>query len=139
MTDDMRTYQIEFTDGSAPVRVVIPATYKVTFGAIVPGRPGAATSGPLGVRIWEGTEKQRAVYANVASFRDLSIEELVPAARRFGTEEWYAADSQVMASTQVEHGWKHADELTYGPPPWRNEVVDHPEDAPSMRARRSAW
>lgn len=129
----MRTYQIEFTDGSAPVRVVIPASFKVTFGAIVPGRPGAATSGPLGVRIWEGAEKQRAVYANVASFRDLSIEELVPAARRFGEEDWYAADSQVMASTKVEHDWRPATDLVYGPPPWRDEVIDNPENTPSGR------
>lgn len=53
----------------------IPATWKVTFGAVNPGAPGHHDLHCL--RIYEG-EKLRGVYCDVRGFRDLSI----PMARR---------------------------------------------------------
>lgn len=60
--------------------IEIPATWKVTFGAVNPGAP------PHGrdlhcMRLWEG-EKLRAVYCDVRGFRDLAI----PFARKVQAE-----------------------------------------------------
>ena len=53
------------------LRVTIPADYKVTFGPVQPGRPDYDNGNCL--RIYESETKQRAVFVNVVSFRDLSI------------------------------------------------------------------
>lgn len=60
--------------------IEIPATWKVTFGAVNPGAP------PHGrdlhcMRLWEG-EKLRAVHCDVRGFRDLAI----PLARKVQSE-----------------------------------------------------
>lgn len=54
------------------LRVTIPADYKVTFGPVQPGSRGYGDEGNC-LRIYESETKQRAVFVNVVSFRDLSI------------------------------------------------------------------
>lgn len=56
-------------------KLVIPADWKITFGALVPGQKESA--GKIGLRLWsgaKGNEIQHAVFTNVDSFRDMSIE-----------------------------------------------------------------
>lgn len=67
-----RDYLVVRSDDKTCV-VTLPATYRITFGAIVPSRyaNGAGQAG-FGLRIWEGTQ-QRAVMPNVKEFRALDI------------------------------------------------------------------
>jgi hypothetical protein len=104
------TYEIKFSDRQPTMRITIPSTWKVTFGAIVPGKTVSA----YGLRIWEGTDKQRAVFANVESFRDLSIPTLIAAVRKYGQEEWFRdnGDWTGELADQVEKAWKPEDEVS---------------------------
>jgi len=136
VTDEV-TYEITFTD-RGPIRITIPATWKVTFGALVPAKAGASM-GPHGLRIWEGTDKQRAVFANVSSFRDLSLDIQVAAIRKYGTEDWYLDDGSLWVGLNadlVEKGWKSESEVGTGKPPWLDEMLENnvPWEKPTMRA-----
>jgi hypothetical protein len=83
----------------------VPATWKVSFGAIVPSSKGASNGyGGWGLRVWEATDKQRAVYAGVKEFWDISIPIQVRAVRRFGTEDWLLDDG-TFKPDEVESGW----------------------------------
>lgn len=66
--------------------IQIPASWKVTFGAVNPG------SQPHGrdlhcLRVWEG-EKLRAVYCDVRGFRDLAIPMAVKVTKETGAASW---------------------------------------------------
>ena len=127
-TDELRTYEITFSD-RGPMRITIPATWKVTYGAVV---PGSKIGGTYGLRIWETGEKQRAVWANVESFRDLSIQTEIAAVRKYGTEGWYA--------NLVEKAWKPESEVTLGTAAWMNEPMgDEPEEAAPKRYGAKPW
>jgi hypothetical protein len=137
MTD--RTYEITFTD-RGPIRVTIPETWKVTFGAIVPSVKGGYSSGGFGLRIWEATDKQRAVFANVASFRDLSIEIMVAAVRKYGTEDWYADDGKSWTGDRadlVEKAWRPESEIIPGDPPMLGSPME--DQAEAVYASATAW
>lgn len=134
MSDEV-TYEITFTD-RGPIRITIPTTWKVTFGALVPAK-GGASLGPHGLRIWEGTDKQRAVFANVASFRDLSLDIKVAAVRKYGTEDWYRDDSVTWVGSRaglVEKAWMSESEINPSDPPWAEKDDDVPWEKPAMRA-----
>jgi len=75
-TDD-RVLLVRTTDEE--LRVTIPADFKVTYGRVQPGARGYDEGYCL--RIYESDTKQRAVFVNVVSFRDLSI----PVQRRVKT------------------------------------------------------
>lgn len=64
-------------DGKAK-RITIPEEWKVTFGPLVPGaKDGTNGSSSTALRLWsgkKGAEIQHAVFTNVESFRDMSIE-----------------------------------------------------------------
>jgi hypothetical protein len=92
----------------------VPTSYKVTFGAVVPGAKASGYSGGgWGLRIWEATDKQRAVFTDVVSFRDLSIPVEVAAVRLFGKEEWTIDDGSYTGkkADTVEKAWKSIDEI----------------------------
>jgi hypothetical protein len=72
--------------------IEIPASWKVTFGAVNPGNGAYAGKDLHCMRVYEG-EKVRAVYCDVRSFRDLSI----PMARKVQSEvreSRWTADSE---------------------------------------------
>lgn len=120
-----RVYEITFSD-RGPMRVTVPDTWKITFGAVVPGKGGGAQFGSFGIRLWEATDKQRAVFANVTSFRDLSIPIQVAAIRKFGTDEWYRDDDQTWVgevAALVEKAWRPESEVAAGKPPWQDELL----------------
>lgn len=73
------TYLITTEDGV--YRFCCPESWKVTFGPLYPGAQrgwGADPSGGLYLRFYEAKDKQRAVFANVLSFRPehLTLERL---------------------------------------------------------------
>jgi hypothetical protein len=149
MTDvEHKTYEIVMTDGTRQ-RITIPATWKVSFGAIV---PASAKSSALsyngagwGLRIWEATDKQRAVYSGVAEFHDVSIPTERMAVRKFGTEDWIADDGTWVGKKAelVERAWKPVDEIGAATPtPTADEDIPfgtpgNPATFAGMTARRN--
>lgn len=79
MTDDTKTtYLIEFTDGKRK-KIKVPSDWKVTFGPVAVRKSTSLHKDyqnkmPLALRFYESETKQRAIFTNVASFRDTSIE-----------------------------------------------------------------
>jgi len=81
---DLRRVLIKYTDPQEPDEIIeIPGDWKMTFG---PWAPRSGGAGPKAftqavvqnqpgwiLRVYETKEKQRAVFTNVESFRDLSI------------------------------------------------------------------
>lgn len=122
-----KTYEVVTTDRHR-YRFTVPATFRITYGAIVPGAKGG-----FGIRVWESTDKQRLVMAEVASFRDLSIPMEIEAARSFGQDDWYADDGLYPPGT-VERAWKPVDEIKERP---ATDYKDPDEDVlrPSIRKR----
>ena len=66
-----RVYLLK-THGDGDLKITIPDSYKVTFGPVAPGAKGYGT-GQLALRVYEAENKQRAIFTDVISFRDLSI------------------------------------------------------------------
>jgi len=70
---DTVTYLITKTDGSE-FQIDIPSAYRVTFGpAFVGGGPQVNGKIPMALRFYESEKAQRAIFTDVASFRDMSI------------------------------------------------------------------
>ncbi len=123
MTDETKTYEILLTDGSRQ-RITIPATWKVSFGAIVPASAKATAVGyggaGWGLRIWEATDKQRAVYSGVVEFFDISIPTQVRAVRKFGNSDtdWWLDDGSWTGKRAdlIERKWVDADQIVPQPP-----------------------
>ena len=66
-----KTYILTMRDGCTK-KVTVPEEWKVTFGPLFPGSRGES-GGRVGIRFYEGKEKQRAVFVDVVEFRDESI------------------------------------------------------------------
>lgn len=64
------TYLLTMKDGSEK-KVTVPAAWKVTFGALYPGRE--ANHSKTGLRFYSSGNKQHAVFTDVESFRDTGI------------------------------------------------------------------
>lgn len=109
MTEAVRTYEIVTKDGK--FRIDIPETFKVTFGPVI-GAKGY-DGGGMAFRVWESETRQRALFINVVSFRDLSLPLMREAVRRFGAEEWIADDGSYTGkkAETVERQWRPADEV----------------------------
>ena len=128
MTDEVETRTYEITASHGKYRVTVPAAWKITFGAIVPGKNGGSSSGQYGVRIWEAENKQRFVMDGVTSFRDTSIPMEKIAVRKYGApdDEWYETPhippNRKFYET-VERGWMNVDLIRDGQPP-EDEMPD---------------
>lgn len=68
---DLRTLLVQ--DRSGVFKVTVPASWKVTFSAFMPGHGGGPRDLGPSLRIYEGRDKQRACFTNVVAFRDLSM------------------------------------------------------------------
>ena len=70
------TYLIVHEDGTER-RITVPSDWKVTFGPAAKGMNRQNTGGtykvPLALRFYEADTKQRAIFTDVVSFRDVSI------------------------------------------------------------------
>ena len=68
-----KTYLIEHDNGTKR-RITVPADWKVTFGPAAKGDRGkSGIKMPLALRFYESDTKQRAIFTDVISFRDMSI------------------------------------------------------------------
>ena len=74
-------------DRNGDFTIQIPASWKVTFGAVNPGSNGHSGRDLHCLRIYEG-EKLRAVYCDVRGFRDLSIPMAVKVSKETGSASW---------------------------------------------------
>ncbi len=126
-----RTYEIVTSRGKQ--RITVPAAYKVTFGAVVPGAKASGYSGGgWGLRIWESADKQRAVFTDVVSFRDLSIPVEVAAVRLFGSDDWTIDDGSYTGkkADTVEKAWKSIDEIKDPPSNTIQMPAEDPDEYP---------
>lgn len=71
-TKSTRSILIAGMDGSETLVNGIPASAKITFGPVQPGRNGYSSENVL--RIYTSQSNQLAVFRNVASFRDLTLD-----------------------------------------------------------------
>lgn len=113
MTDSStRTYEIVTTEGR--MRMTIPEAWKVTYSAVNPGKGGYA-AGENALRVYEdaGKEKQRAIFTNVISFRDLSIPVQRLIVREKGKDEWKVNENgrQRISSVKFDTRWVDESEL----------------------------
>ena len=68
-------------------KITVPSDWKVTFGPAAKGMYKSGTQNfkvPLALRFYEAETKQRAIFTDVVSFRDLSIETEV---KKISTQE----------------------------------------------------
>lgn len=121
VTEGKTEYLLEMKDGTRK-KVTVPATWKVTFGPVCPGsKDGRLNSqGGLALRFYEGADagkgKQHAVFMDVESFRDTSIDIM----------EEVVESKQETVMRQGEHGGEsfivEAKAKT-----WRNPDAPHAE------------
>jgi len=133
-SEPQRTIEIVFSDDSVR-RVTIPASWKVTFGAIVPTARAAEAGGygGWGLRIYEAQDRQRAVFTGVHSFYDVAIEQKVHAIRKFGTDEWFKDDGSWTEARRdlVQFDWIDYEDVAEGKPPYYTEgLPDHSNEEP---------
>lgn len=101
-----RTYEIITNAGS--IRMDIPESWKVTYGPVSPGSKYGGGEGNA-LRVYEGTDKQRAIFLNVKSFRDLSIPIMRLYVKSEGKDEWERdteGNSSNKSKTNVTREWR---------------------------------
>ena len=121
-----KTLLITKKNGSE-VQIDIPEEWKVTFGPVAPNTArNDSGNHVLALRIYESNTKQRAIFTDVASFRDMSIpirEKRINIQEKHGTIE---VDNTRKATTfqakTVE--WVNPDEEPEG-----TKLVGMPEDS----------
>lgn len=107
----MATYILNMKDGSRQ-KFTVPASWKVTFGALFPSKD--ANNGRTALRFWEGSKDsghQRAVIADVDSYRDESLNIQVEVTRsqdQVGRVEVPGGEKQVIMRAEVKE-WIHPD------------------------------
>ena len=74
MTTETKKYLVKRAN-KQEYHMEIPAAWKVTFGAMMPGAKGGWQNPGQGwtLRVYEAKEKQRVVLTDVIEFRDLSV------------------------------------------------------------------
>lgn len=70
--EDTKTYLLIMKDGQRK-KITVPAGWKCTFGPVAPGSRNHNGRESMCLRLYESKEKQRAVFTDVAEFRDASI------------------------------------------------------------------
>lgn len=93
MADDVQTVKYLMTGAQGEFVIEIPASWKVTFGAVNPGTGQGYDHRLHCVRVWETDKKLRAVFCDVRGIRDLSIPLARKVQRETGSAEW-AMDSE---------------------------------------------
>lgn len=114
-----RTYEIITTDRR--FRISIPEDWKVTFGPLAIAAKGAGygQANPIALRVYESDTKQRGVFINVISFRDMSMTTKVAAVRQKGEAAWqadtptvYRANLRGVKESDLERAWVDEEMLT---------------------------
>ncbi len=139
--EEVKTYMLSMRDGSRQ-KVTVPAKWRVTFGALYPGKEG--NSGKSALRFWEGNkENQRAVFTEVESFRDMSIQievEQTQSNEHVGIVKTELGDKNVVMRAEVKQ-WVNPDDpktqanglqvlrLTEGDLAGANKVINQAQEA----------
>jgi len=116
--EDMTTYLITHEDRTER-KITVPSDWKVTFGPAARGanRLGGPGSGvvkvPLALRFYESETKQRAIFTDVVSFRDISIKTEVKKVKIQEKQGFMECDGQRKATTfqATTEEWIDPDEL----------------------------
>lgn len=99
--------------GNKKKKIIIPENWKVTFGPLVPGSKGGYNGhSGLALRIYESPTKQRAVFTDVVSFRDLSIpveEEVLKIHQQKAYKDTPEGRKDFTVEAQVRE-WRNADD-----------------------------
>lgn len=97
--EEKTTYQILHEDGTER-RITVPSSWKVTFGPAAKGMntKNAPYKVPLALRFYEADTKQRAIFTDVVSFRDLSIEVQVKKISKQEKQGYMECDGQRKAT-----------------------------------------
>ena len=112
------TYLVEFTDGSRK-KITVPDTWKVTFGPVVKSLRSTTSATnieyrdkiPVALRFYESETKQRAIFTNVKSFRDMSIlieEEVITTKDKIGRMEVDGISKNVSVKAEMRD-WVNPD------------------------------
>ena len=109
---DKRTYEIVTNEGR--MRMEIPDSWKVTYGPVSPGSKSYGDGNAL--RVYENETKQRAIFLNVVSFRDLSIPVQRLLVREKGSEKWEIDSNsrKRSSSVEIERRWVPEGEIETG-------------------------
>lgn len=105
MPEGIRTYEIVTSDSK--LRIEIPEEWKITFGPVSIGAKGSYGNSPLALRVYESDTKQRAIFTNVLSFRDLSIPVKRQMIKRSGSDAWETDNNGSKSNSQdvIERSW----------------------------------
>ena len=118
-TKAMTTYLIVHKDRTER-KITVPSDWKVTFGPAAAGFSKGTSGGPtipLALRFYEDEKKQRAIFTDVVSFRDLSIQTEIKKTSHQEKQGFMECDGQRKAttfSTTVEE-WINPDTLQKQP------------------------
>ena len=106
MADDVKKYLVLQQGGEFVIE--LPATYKVTFGAVNPSGGAHSPRELHCLRVWETKEKLRAVFCDVRGFRDLSIPLARKVSKETGSTSWTmdsAGGFDRAENRQIESSW----------------------------------
>ena len=120
MTEDKKTTYLILHEDGTKRKVTVPSTWKVTFGPIArtssaPRPNGYQQKMPIALRFYEAETKQRAVFTDVVSFRDMSIiieEEVVDVQQKHGKIELEGGGSKAVTANVQTKQWLNPDDDT---------------------------
>jgi hypothetical protein len=102
------TYLIERHDEQ--LKLTVPSAWKVTFGPAAPPRKDGQHyygGGKFALRFYEAENRQRAIFTDVVSFRDLALpmERRVTRVEKNATSRKDEKGSNEAADTYIEEAW----------------------------------
>lgn len=95
---EQKTLLLTMRDGLKK-RITIPASWKVTFGPLVPGSKDTTVNGStaIALRLWsgsKGSEVQHGVFTNVESFREMGTISVMEEQEQARQEHYRSMDEQ---------------------------------------------
>jgi len=108
---EQTTYLIVHTDGTER-RITVPSDWKVTFGPVAKG-VNKTYQMPLALRFYENETRQRAIFTDVVSFRDMSIPILIRKEKTQEKKGFMECEGQKKATTfkATISEWINPDEI----------------------------
>jgi hypothetical protein len=127
---EMKTYIVQ-RKGGKDQKITVPASWKVTFGPLVPGSKNFEGNASPALRFYESENQQRAVITDVICFRDSSIhveEKRVSVKQQTLHKQTGAGQKEVIVEGRVEE-WVNPDAPQQGTPEFF-KLEHKPEDEP---------
>lgn len=107
-TPKLKTYLLD--TGREQMQIDIPDDWKVTYGPVTPGAKSYGGA-EYALRIYETESKQRAIFTNVKSFRDLSIpvRRLVTSVE--GSRSWSEDENRTLDNVEINRSSEWVEDL----------------------------